>query len=97
MAEKKRYTSQARYNKRYMKRYTLACCTRTEQDIIERVEAQENKNGYIKGLIRADIGKREDMKDEVLISVEELLNFRGFGDQALQEIRRVRTRLIVKV
>ena len=59
MAEKKKNAAQIKYNAAYMKRYTLACCTRTEQGIIERVEAQENKNGYIKGLIRADMAKED--------------------------------------
>lgn len=33
--------------------------TRNDADILERLDACENKQGYIKQLIRADIGKGE--------------------------------------
>lgn len=48
-----------KYNKEHTKQVTLRLNRRTEADIIERLEAMENKQGYIKGLIRADMERRD--------------------------------------
>ena len=48
---------QDRFDKANSKRYVIKVMTRTEADIIERLESQGNKAGYIKRLIREDIAK----------------------------------------
>lgn len=49
------YAAQQKYNKENTKRYVINVVPKTESDIFERLEAQENKAGYIKALIRQDI------------------------------------------
>ena len=51
------YASQAKYNAENTKRYVIKVMLKTESDIIERLEEEENKSGYIKHLIREDIKK----------------------------------------
>ena len=41
--------------KRNGKQYLLQLRKSTDSDIIEKLESQENKNGYLKTLIRSDI------------------------------------------
>ena len=41
--------------KRNGKQYLLQLRKSTDSDIIEKLESQENKNGYLKSLIRNDI------------------------------------------
>lgn len=55
--------AQARYEKKragsgVTKGYYVKCHAVHDKDIIAALEAQENKNGYIKELIRADLAKR---------------------------------------
>lgn len=55
--------AQERYNKKKVgsgvtKSYHLKCHTVHDADIIAALEAQENKNGYIKELIRRDLKKQ---------------------------------------
>lgn len=50
-------TPQQRYNKQYMKTIAVPINTKTEQDIIAKLDSVPNKSGYIKQLIRADIAK----------------------------------------
>lgn len=57
--EDKKITPQERYAKKYVKQFKIDCVTRTEADIIEKLESVPNKAGYIKSLIRADIAKRK--------------------------------------
>ena len=40
--------------------FTISIMRRTEPDIIERLEREENKAGYIKRLIREDIEREKD-------------------------------------
>lgn len=54
MSERK-MTPQKRYDAKYRQQFKIDCYTRTEQDIIQRLESVPNKAGYIKQLIRADI------------------------------------------
>lgn len=42
-----------------MIRVSVPIATKTEADILEQLEKQSNKSGYIKALIRADIEKGE--------------------------------------
>ena len=61
--EKKRESSQAkssanaRYNEKMVKRYNFGLNIKTDADVIEQLDKQESKQGYIKGLIRKDIQK----------------------------------------
>lgn len=63
MSDRKQ-TPQDRYAAKYKKQYSLPCFTKTEQDIIDKLESVPNKAGYIKQLIRADI-KASSKKHEV--------------------------------
>ena len=60
--ENRKETPQERYAKKYKKQYKIDCITRTEQDIIQKLESVPNKAGYIKQLIRADIAAQKDKK-----------------------------------
>lgn len=62
MTEKK-ITPQERYNKKYVKQFKFGCVTRTEQDIIQKLESVPNKSGYIKQLIRADTAAEKKLKN----------------------------------
>ena len=44
-----------RYNAKNTTRVALALNNNTDQDIIEHLEAQPNKQGYIKSLIKKDM------------------------------------------
>lgn len=52
--------------KRNGKQYLLQLRKSTDSDIIEKLESQENKNGYLKRLVRADIenGGSVELKKE---------------------------------
>lgn len=56
MGEKK-YEPQARYIKDTIRRFALNINRHTESDLIAHLEAQENVQGYIKALIKADMDK----------------------------------------
>lgn len=45
------------WDKKNTKRYYLKVMKETESDIIEKLDQQDNVNGYIKRLIREDIQK----------------------------------------
>jgi len=47
----------AKYNKENIKRVILHFNITTDKDILEHLSRKDNKTGYIKELIRADIGK----------------------------------------
>lgn len=47
----------ADYNKSNMKYYKIAFNINADSDIIEHLEKQSNKSGYIKNLIREDMAK----------------------------------------
>ena len=57
-------TPQERYAEKYRRQYKLDCITRTEQDIIQKLDSVPNKAGYIKQLIRADIAANNSKKKE---------------------------------
>lgn len=55
--------AQKKYEEKYkakglLKTYNLKCHIEHDKDIIEKLNAVDNKNGYIKELIRADIEKQ---------------------------------------
>ena len=58
--------TQSDNSNRYNKLNTTTLCIRlnrkTDTDIIERLKAQQSKQGYVKRLIRADIEKEGDEK-----------------------------------
>lgn len=51
------YQAQRRYRKSHTKQITLTLNLSTDTDIIERLDAVDNKQGYIKQLIRDDMQK----------------------------------------
>lgn len=60
MEKRKTRTSPAavkKWQSAHLKRYGFPVSLDSERDIIEKLDAQENKSGYIKSLIRADIAK----------------------------------------
>lgn len=50
-----RNKAQAKYNKANTTQITLRLNLKTEADIIEHLQAQPNKQGYLKALIRKDM------------------------------------------
>lgn len=54
------YAAQIKYQKEKMKPYTIRLSTVTEQDIIDRLDSQDNKAGYVKRLIREDIERSKN-------------------------------------
>lgn len=58
-AKRTGYAANNKYEKENIKRYVIKVVVNTEQDIIERLESQDNKMGYIKKLIREDIEKNQ--------------------------------------
>ena len=59
IAEKKE-TPQQKYDKANTKMYTIKVIKSTEKDIIQKLDEQSNKAGYIKSLIREDIAKEKE-------------------------------------
>lgn len=56
----KRTEYQYKYDKNNTKQYRLKLNVTHDRDIIERLDALTNKQGYIKDLIRADIAKHKE-------------------------------------
>ncbi|MBO5628882.1 MAG: hypothetical protein J5965_07360 [Aeriscardovia sp.] len=57
---KSRAKASAKYQKDNIKQIKIALNVNTDADIINHLEICENKQGYIKDLIRKDIKKQED-------------------------------------
>ena len=55
--EEKKLSPQARFEKEKCKRVSIKLVKTTDADILEHLSKKENKQGYIKSLIRADINK----------------------------------------
>ena len=53
----KHETPQDRYHKAHTVSLTIRLMKNTEQDILKKLDSVENKAGYIKSLIRADMEK----------------------------------------
>lgn len=49
-----KYEAQERYDKENTVRFTIKLNKKTEADIIEKLNSVDNKQGYIKRLIRED-------------------------------------------
>ena len=54
-SKKTNYAAQRKYEKATVKQYTLKFMTSTESDLIDYLEKQPNKSGYIKDLIKKDM------------------------------------------
>lgn len=52
-----------KYNKEYKKQIKFTINKRTEPELLAWVEAQENKQGYIKFLIIADMNRKRGAND----------------------------------
>lgn len=50
-------TPQSRYEAKNIRKMTFAFNRKTDADILTRLDAVENRQGYLKALIRADIEK----------------------------------------
>lgn len=50
------------YKKKYCKAYCLSFSSLNEPELIEHLERQPNKNGYIKMLIRRDMAMKKTGK-----------------------------------
>lgn len=79
MPTERRETPQDRYHKAHTVSIGFRLMKNTEQDIIQRLDGEPNKAGYIKGLIRADIaqergegGERRRMEIERKFLVRQL-------------------------
>lgn len=46
-----------KYHKEHCRQYCLCLNKGTDADVIAKIEAQENKQGYLKRLIRQDIAR----------------------------------------
>lgn len=49
--------AQERYDQKSTRFYGLKLCRGTDADLIEKLDSMENKQGYLKELIRKDISK----------------------------------------
>lgn len=56
-AKRTGYAAQRKYDKENTKAYTFRFMRNTEADLIEKLDSQKNKSGYVKQLIRDDISK----------------------------------------
>lgn len=52
----------ARYHKTGTKQYIMRLTKTTDADIVEWLDSLDNKQGYIKQLIRDDMARRKGMK-----------------------------------
>ncbi len=55
-------TPQDRYHKAHTVSLTIRLMKNTEQDILKKLDSVENKAGYIKSLIRADMEKNGEQQ-----------------------------------
>ena len=46
-----------RYNQKSVTQFKMALNNESDKDIIEHLKTKENKQGYVKGLIRDDMSK----------------------------------------
>ncbi len=58
MPEEK-YEPQRRYHAKAIMRVTVDFNRNTESDLVERVEREPNRSGYIKQLVREDVERRK--------------------------------------
>ena len=58
------YAAQKKYNKTNIKSYSFRFMINTENGLIEWLEKQPNKSGYMKELIRKDMEKHKDQSEK---------------------------------
>lgn len=51
------YPSKARYDAKNVVKVTVGFNRATEPELVERMEREENKAGYLKGLVRDDVAR----------------------------------------
>ena len=56
MASEARLRANAKYDRKHTQTYAIKVNKVTETEIYEKLESESNKAGYIKGLIKKDIG-----------------------------------------
>ena len=54
------YAAQAKYKSENIRQIALQLNTKTDTDIIQKLDSVPNKAGYIKSLIRSDIAKEKE-------------------------------------
>lgn len=54
------YAAQSKYKKENTKQIALQLNTKTDVDILQKLQKVPNKQGYIKSLIRKDIAAEQD-------------------------------------
>lgn len=54
-----KYDAQNRYIANKTTQLRVRLCHSTDRDILDHLEQQDNKSGYIKALIRADIAREQ--------------------------------------
>lgn len=57
--KQKQYQTQHKWNKENTTLINIRFMKNTEQDLLDHLSRQDNKSGYIKDLIRADMQKQE--------------------------------------
>ena len=60
MSNEKRLRYLAEYDRENTRMFCLKLNRKTDKDVIEALEAVDNKQGYIKALIRADIERGKE-------------------------------------
>ena len=58
------YPSNARYEKENLVRVMVKFNKRTEAPLVERIEREDNKAGYLKKLVREDIQREREQDGE---------------------------------
>lgn len=55
----KTYPSKKRYDEKNVLRVAVGFNRRTEPELVARIEREDNKAGYLKRLVREDLGRSE--------------------------------------
>ena len=59
-----KYEPQLRYKRANIMRVSVDFNRKTEPELVERIEAQENKSGYLKQLVKEDIQRDGNAHEE---------------------------------
>lgn len=60
MASPAQTKATAKYIKEHVRRYVVLCNQKSEGDLIAFLDAQENKNAFLKALIRAEMERQQE-------------------------------------
>lgn len=58
------YPSNAKYERENLLRVMVKFNRKTEPELVERIESQENKAGYLKSLVKSDIERDAQENEE---------------------------------